>query len=570
MRINEDYNSNLLTFTRASQACNNSGNTFDVNRMRYEQGVFGKSVTIEEGTTNLINQNGVYGSWTSQNIITSSNPSIQSPFSNIAVTQLTITGGSEFLYLPGCSTVSGSIYTLSWWSMQGSGAIPQFAVYDEVNLNFLVGSTVYAITPQWKQYSIMFTANSTLSRVYIDRYSSSPNNSYFYILNNPQLELKAYPTSFINGTRANEILTIPTYINDSVNMTNQLTLNQANGGEDGATDGFDGYYDTVITSDTSQYFAGSYSIKVDTTLSSANNHQHGLITSNSNINSGSSVVASAYVLMPSGQIFSISQRYNSGTSGSVNYTGTGAWQRTISSPYTLPGTGGVGINVLVPSGVTGVIWWVDNLQLEIVTSGSGGSYVPSITRRLIDANQGTIEFWMNVTPQSMRLNSNNRLYQISDISGNGASKGMLLYHSNGSTYNIEEDSDSGSQSSNGIADSYTPYGWHHFATKWSAAIPETKLLIDGIVRISANSIYMPSGFGQYMALGDTYPQVGNTMVDTQFDDLRISNIERTDTQIFNDYISGQPLPIDSYTTIKLNFDDAPQRKSKNIVIGGDN
>ena len=38
------------------------------------------------------------------------------------------------------------------------------------------------------------------------------------------------------------------------------------------------------------------------------------------------------------------------------------------------------------------------------------------------------------------------------------------------------------------------------------------------------------------------------------DDLRISNRARTDEEIAAAYASGQPLPVDEWTTLKMNFD----------------
>jgi len=44
-------------------------------------------------------------------------------------------------------------------------------------------------------------------------------------------------------------------------------------------------------------------------------------------------------------------------------------------------------------------------------------------------------------------------------------------------------------------------------------------------------------------------------VNTLIDDLRISNRARTDEEIAAAYQSGQPLPVDEWTTYKLGFDD---------------
>ena len=49
------------------------------------------------------------------------------------------------------------------------------------------------------------------------------------------------------------------------------------------------------------------------------------------------------------------------------------------------------------------------------------------------------------------------------------------------------------------------------------------------------------------------------------DDLRISNIARSDEEILAAYESNQPLPVDQYTTLKLGFDGPDGQRGTAIV-----
>ena len=58
---------------------------------------------------------------------------------------------------------------------------------------------------------------------------------------------------------------------------------------------------------------------------------------------------------------------------------------------------------------------------------------------------------------------------------------------------------------------------------------------------------------------------GSNQANGLFDDLRISAIARSDTEWASDYQSGQPLPVDEWTTYKLNFDGSLNNQPKIIL-----
>jgi len=84
---------------------------------------------------------------------------------------------------------------------------------------------------------------------------------------------------------------------------------------------------------------------------------------------------------------------------------------------------------------------------------------------------------------------------------------------------------------------------------------------NGVYRLYANGVKIAEAVGELL----DYSQLGNELVLNKprsnfrflnglIDDLRISNIARTDEEIAAAYASGQPLPKDQYTTCKLTFD----------------
>src|SRR5690606_25652501 len=56
-------------------------------------------------------------------------------------------------------------------------------------------------------------------------------------------------------------------------------------------------------------------------------------------------------------------------------------------------------------------------------------------------------------------------------------------------------------------------------------------------------------------LGADHKRPGNDCLNSFIDDLRISSRARSDAEILAAYQSGQPTPIDEWTTAKFSFDD---------------
>ena len=200
------------TFTRASSAINpETGASVSSNTPRYVSGKFGKAVLVEEGTTNLVD----VAAW---------NPIHDNTYQTVTKTTDTFmgqpvyravkksTGAPPTTLRSSLTIANGESYSASLWVKHENA--------DELQYSRLIFYTsaygTYAYTTgkragEWERLEVTYTNNtgSDITGVYVYFYParSIDNVTYFTC---PQLEAKPYATSFIDGTRATETLTIPT------------------------------------------------------------------------------------------------------------------------------------------------------------------------------------------------------------------------------------------------------------------------------------------------------------------------------------------------------------------------
>lgn len=145
------------------------------------------------------------------------------------------------------------------------------------------------------------------------------------------------------------------------------------------------YNDTVVTRSTDRAWQGTQSWKVDTTGMSAHAHIHGIILSAPVANlqpANTSIVSSAYVWAPSGTSITISGRptgsaneYLGENFGLQTYTGTGAWQRIETTPWTYTsGSFRPNCQIVIPQGVV-AIFYVDGAQSEVKSTAGATSWI---------------------------------------------------------------------------------------------------------------------------------------------------------------------------------------------------
>lgn len=179
------------TFTRNSIAYKSDGSQVAENVPRFEAGKFGQGIMIEEGTTNLF------------------------PLAKSVV----VSGGSDpYFFSITSGLVQGGTYTLR--------ALIKAEVNDgtvssrmTIKFNYSDGTSEIYTTGQFpkdgieREYVLTKTANAAKTLTSISGWildHSNPGTGKYQSARNIQLEQKPYATSFTDGTRAVETLTIPT------------------------------------------------------------------------------------------------------------------------------------------------------------------------------------------------------------------------------------------------------------------------------------------------------------------------------------------------------------------------
>jgi len=216
------------TFTRDSIAYKSDGSQVAVNVPRFEQGKFGQAVLVEEGTTNLNSdpffKTGVsgwgVGTWTTLEWLSSEyNPfskqngvmrlydndgdkghclkavSISNTPHTVSVLLKILKGNINNINVGGTIYYTDSTYTDYTWNDSNTTRYDMSAIFGQG-----VYKLVATITPN---------SSKTISKYEI-RISHSNTVETELLVYAIQLEEKPYATSFIDGTRAAEPLTIPT------------------------------------------------------------------------------------------------------------------------------------------------------------------------------------------------------------------------------------------------------------------------------------------------------------------------------------------------------------------------
>jgi len=221
-------NVNAPTFTRNSIAYKSDGSQVAVNVPRFEAGKFGQAIMVEEGTTNLNSapffKTGVsgwfVGTWTTLEWLSSEyNPfskqngvmrlydndgdkgycskvvSISNTPHTVSVLLKILKGNINNINVGGTIIYTDSTYTDYTWNDSNTTRYDMSAIFGQG-----VYKLVATITPN---------SSKTISKyeIRISHNSAVETELLVYAI---QLEQKPYATSFINGTRYPETLTIPT------------------------------------------------------------------------------------------------------------------------------------------------------------------------------------------------------------------------------------------------------------------------------------------------------------------------------------------------------------------------
>lgn len=219
------------TFTRSSVAYKTDGTQVSANVPRFEDGKFGKAVMVEEETTNAFNnpnfEDGTTGwgtgGFSDNTLLTSVTDDVYSGSKAVRVERVSgsmLGTGATISQNIGTRIVltQNQSVTVSFY-VKGKGNTIDKTVWayiyttDGANIVIVSRGKLYTLTGDWQRISHTLTWPYATSTTNIYGYCRVENiniGDYFYV-DDAQLEAKPYATSFIDGTRAAETLTIPTY-----------------------------------------------------------------------------------------------------------------------------------------------------------------------------------------------------------------------------------------------------------------------------------------------------------------------------------------------------------------------
>lgn len=205
---------NQGSFSRNSNAYDSSGNLYGSNTPRFQPAKFGNGVTIEEGTTNIIASSLTFSGWSAYGgtTVTLTQGQAISGITTNGATRIQTSGGSgpdtylKYYYSYGVG-VAGSPASISVW-IYNCGTNPVLLTGNEI------GGSVTVNAGETKYCTLSKASISGVGAVQL-RFSTASGrqtDSLDFIAFHPQIEWKAYATSFIDSVRQPETLTIPTTV----------------------------------------------------------------------------------------------------------------------------------------------------------------------------------------------------------------------------------------------------------------------------------------------------------------------------------------------------------------------
>lgn len=194
--------------------------------LRPLEGKFGGGIAVEEGTTNLSNVTST-STWNNsgQSIFTSNDMTVGAPISGIPVYSLKSLSGNTQFGIGTASVTGNGYYSVSTWAyfdtVSGeNGSFPTIReyyassnamkqglyYYDQYGNSY--GSFSSVPKRQWinLKYENWLTTSGT-AQIVISSYLNVSGSTLY--MTAPQVENKAFATSFVNGTRANGNITYP-------------------------------------------------------------------------------------------------------------------------------------------------------------------------------------------------------------------------------------------------------------------------------------------------------------------------------------------------------------------------
>jgi hypothetical protein len=198
--INNNFN-----FKRASTAYRLDGKLVGVDTPRHDIGYFGNGLLTEEGTTNLVPQD---NNWIVNSGLTFTGMPNKFAVVNPNPTATDNTGSGAFYRSFAKSTTVGDVYTASFEVESPVDFVfPVKIDADNGSSAVISNVTVLNIKAGKARYSCSLSVTTaTTGNIRIVFYPPNGTTN----VGNIQLEQKAFATSFINGTRAQDFANVPT------------------------------------------------------------------------------------------------------------------------------------------------------------------------------------------------------------------------------------------------------------------------------------------------------------------------------------------------------------------------
>jgi hypothetical protein len=177
------------------------------------------------------------------------------------------------------------------------------------------------------------------------------------------------------------------------------------------------------------------------------------------------------------------------------------------------------------------------------------------TAGILNGTEGTVEFGfytptLNATSINIFdcrfVNDNNRIVIY------GATNALRARVGNGTTYI-------------NTATISCQVGWNYICLRYGSFGVKFTVNTTTVTNISISK--GPNTLGTEINFGSSYDGVSRA-TGALYDDLRISNIARSDDEILADYNSGVALPIDEHTTAKMAFNGTLEIFARPIIFGG--
>lgn len=181
----------------------------------------------------------------------------------------------------------------------------------------------------------------------------------------------------------------------------------------------------------------------------------------------------------------------------------------------------------------------------------------------INPDEGTVEFWFN--PRDKKPGQYSGLFTVGTYGTDGLTTPSLLVqwgtgYNSGNRIEVVIGNGSGGLLFRDVSLTILANTWHRVVARWSKSLNKTSLKVyDGTETVYADEgAYLATSpsFGSYPNVYIGQNQPNNEWTNAYIDDLRVSKVWRSDTDIERPFLPTTPLAssVDTLTTYRMGFD----------------